>query len=703
MGLLMPIVLGGLALAGLPWIIHRIRKPTNNPTPFSSLMFLPESVPPIRHRKQIEHPWLMLLRMIILCLLALAFARPYVLTPTVATSDNDAARRHVLLVDTSLSTTGSGQFEKTLAAARARLAELGDEPVGLVTFQDTAQVLAPLDFAAGASSRKAAEALDSITPTYGATNYLAGLKAAERMLLPADEPPVAEGDVELERIIHLVSDLQRTGLPDELGRESLARGIALQLVPVPPVAAGNAAVDAVVLATRAPNTLIARVRLRNYGKVRIEGQLECWLNGAQAASQPVSLRGESGVNVSLSAESDLAQPAQVEVRLLVADGLSEDNTGFVVYTPDPVRDIGVVLETTADRSQLIPFLEAALAESQPVPWRWTPVRPAGFGEMTAPVLVLPGVSAPSTEDIARLAAYVEGGGRLLMVPSNQGFPPALTDTLLRPAGIEVAAPRYESIVPSRYALLSWIDFSNPAFQPFSSAAYSDFSMLRFHNYFPMRVARESAVQIAARLQSEGDTVPDPAMVAFDRGAGRVVVWAFPLDADWTNITRTRRFVPLLHETIALLLPPLPPLRSHLASTALSAPPAWTAAGLYLRAPGAGEAQPFDGYPDPERGVAPGFLQWQTEAAGAPALIEAVNIHAGESALQVMSSEEFLLRLGATATSVAAESPAGPAPEPNIVHWEYGYPVLILLAVACLLESIVAAFLSRPVTVEQRTS
>jgi hypothetical protein len=108
MGLLMPILLGGLALAGIPWIIHRIRKPTNNPTPFSSLMFLPESVPPVRHKKQIEHPWLMLLRMIILGLLALAFARPYVLSPVVATSDDETERRHVLLVDTSLSTSSRG-------------------------------------------------------------------------------------------------------------------------------------------------------------------------------------------------------------------------------------------------------------------------------------------------------------------------------------------------------------------------------------------------------------------------------------------------------------------------------------------------------------------------------------------------------------------------------------------------------------------
>ncbi|MBL7647990.1 MAG: BatA and WFA domain-containing protein [Candidatus Hydrogenedentes bacterium] len=699
MGLLMPILLGGLALAGLPWIIHRIRRPANNPTPFSSLMFLPESVPPVRHKKQIEHPWLMVLRMIILGLLALAFARPYVLSAVVATSNQEAERLHVLLVDTSLSTTGSGQFEKTMAAARARLAELGNEPVGVVTFQERAQVLAPLDAAAGT----AAKALDSMTATFGATNYLAGLKAAEQMLLPNDESTVTKGEAEQERIIHLVSDLQRTGLPDELGRESLARGVSLRLVPLSPLSSSNAAVDAVVLEARAPSTLIARVRLRNYGTVRIEGQIEYRLNDAPAASQPITLQAESGVNVSLSAETDLSQPAQVELRLIAADGLVEDNSGYAVYTPDPVRDIGVVIDPAANRAQPIPFLEAALAESQPVPWRWAPVNPAGLAAVTAPVLVVPGWSAPPADAVTQLAAYVEGGGRLLMVPSNQGFPTALTDGLLKPAGVEVAGPRYDSLDPSRYALLSWIDFSDPAFQAFRSSAYSDFSMLRFQNYFPMRVAGESTVRIAARLQGNDEMAPDPAMIAFDRGAGRVVAWAFPLDPDWTNITRTRRFVPLLHETVALLLPPLPPLRSHPASTAVSAPPVLAATGLYLRAPGGTEAQSFDSFPNLDRGFAPGFLRWQLEATGTTALVEAVNIQTAESDLHGMNPDEFLLRLGAAPTSTVAEAPASGPKEPDITRQEFGYPVLILLAIACLLETVVAAWTGRRATVEQRIS
>lgn len=695
MGLLMPFLLGGLVLVGLPWLIHRIRKPTNNPTPFSSLMFLPENVPPVRQKKQIEHWWLMALRMIALCLLAMTFARPYVLAPAAADPKSESKRQHVLLVDTSLSTTSGGQWEKTLAATRTRLAELGNDPVGVVTFQESAQTVADLE------GMRAAAALESLRPTYGATNFLAGIRHAEQLLLPVESS--TEEDDEVERIIHLVSDLQRTGLPEEAASESLARGVSIRLVPIEAVALGNAAIDAAVLEARAPSTLIARTRLRNYGAERMEGTLECWLNDALAASQPVSLQAEGGVNIALSTQADLTQSARVELRLVVADGLAEDNKHYVVYTPSPARDIGVLLDPAAERAQPIPFLEAALAESQPVPWRWTPVELAALSNVAAPVLVAPGMQTLSAEDGARIAAYVAGGGRLLLAPSTEGFPRALDEAVLAPAGVSVAAAKFEKSDPARYALISWIDFDDPAFQAFRSAAYSDFSMLRFANYFPMAIAAGSDVHVAARLQSGAEDSADPAIVAFGRGQGRVVVWAFPLDAEWTNIARTRRFVPLLHETIALLLPPLPPLRTHFASMPLTAPVSLVADDLYLSAPDVAESNAFVNMPDLAAGTAPGFLQWSIGAGTAPALVEAVNLRPAESDLRAMSTEEFLLRLGAAQETVATDAPATRNTDENVVHWEYGYPLLVVLALALMLESVLAVLYSRSPSVEPRRS
>lgn len=693
MGLLMPFLLGGLTLLGLPWFIHRIRKPTKNPTPFSSLMFLPDTLPPVRKKKQIEHWWLMAMRMAMLCLLALAFVRPYILTPVAAEPKSESKRWHVLLLDTSLSMTAGEGWERTLAVARARLAELGNDPVGVVTYQETAQTVAGFD------ERNGASALDSLRPTYGATNFVAGIRHAEQLLLSVES--AEEAGTGIERIIHLVSDLQRTGLAEGAASARLAHGVSIRLAPVETVESGNAAIDAAILEARTPATLVARVRLRNYGAERVEGTLEYRLNGALAASQPLSLQAQGGVNIALSAQADLSVPAQVELRFVAVDALEEDNTFYAVYTPDPVRDIGVLIDPAADRSQPIAFLEAALAESQPVPWRWTPVDSSALSHRATPVLVVPGLQILSADDGARLATYVEEGGRLLVVPSTEGFPPALTEALLEPAGVSVAAAKFERPDPARYALISWIDFDDPAFRAFQGAAYSDFSMLRFHNYFPLTLVSESAVHAAARLRIGGGEHSDPAVAAFNRSAGRVVIWAFPLDAEWTNIARTRRFVPLLHETIALLLPPLPPVRTPIASTPLTVPVSLAASEVFLRTPDATESIAVTDAAALSRGVAPGFLQWSLGAEAAPVLVEAVNLPPAESDLRAMGAEEFLLHVGAVGERPAAEASTPPEIEANVVHWEYGYLLLALLALGILLESVLAVLHSRSPAVEPR--
>lgn len=697
MGLLLPLMLGGLALTGIPWIIHRVRRPTTRTTPFSSVMFIPETVPPLRQRRKIEHPWLLLLRVMMLCLLAAAFARPYLLSPAPAAADQKGGRRHVLLVDTSLSATTGGQLERTIGAARATLATLGDDPVGLVAFQERAQVILPPEPGTG---RSVAEALENLNASSGATDFLAGLHAAEQLLLPGNA--TAEGADEPERIIHLISDLQRTGIPKQARVDGLARGISLHVVPVEALPHGNAAVDAVVLERRDDATLIVRSRLHNYGDQALEGKVIARVNGVAVADQPVSLRADSGVNVSVSAEVDPTRPAQVEVELAVPDSLALDNVFYSVYTPEPLREIGVLLDPAADRRQPIPFLEAALAESQPVPWRWAPLTLSDNGEVRADLVVAPGPSSLSPQDTARLTAYIEAGGRLLLIPSAAGFAPPLAKALLAPAGIVVDGPRHTSVDPARYALLSWIDFADPSFRPFRSAAYSDFSMLRFHNYFPMGLEGASKVHVAARLQNGDGGGPNPAMVAFERGRGRVVAWAFPLDVEWSNITRTRRFVPLLHETIAMLLPPLPPLRSHVAGLAVSPPPALAAMPGYLIAPGGGEQPTPADHLALEGGFAPGFIRWQTEAGQDPVLTEAVNIRPAESDLRVMNPEEFLLRINASPGAEATAVEAHAIKDPDVARTEWGYTLLSLFAVVCLLETLVAARTGHAIPLEQRS-
>ena len=74
---LVPAFFAGAALLAAPYLIHRIRKPEREPIRFSSLLFIPDVTKEVIERRRIQHILLMLLRMGVLALLALAFARPY--------------------------------------------------------------------------------------------------------------------------------------------------------------------------------------------------------------------------------------------------------------------------------------------------------------------------------------------------------------------------------------------------------------------------------------------------------------------------------------------------------------------------------------------------------------------------------------------------------------------------------------------------
>ena len=75
MSFLAPLFLAGALAVGLPILFHLIRRTSREQTLFSSLMFLEPTPPRVTRRSRLENIILLLLRCLILCLLALGFAR----------------------------------------------------------------------------------------------------------------------------------------------------------------------------------------------------------------------------------------------------------------------------------------------------------------------------------------------------------------------------------------------------------------------------------------------------------------------------------------------------------------------------------------------------------------------------------------------------------------------------------------------------
>ena len=105
------------------------------------------------------------------------------------------ARRTIVALDTSLSMSAPGQFERRAQLANRRSPAHAGDPVAVVTFSDVREVAAP----AGGDRATAHAAIDAAQPGSARTRYRAGLNAAADLL--------AAG----RGTIVVVTDLQETG------------------------------------------------------------------------------------------------------------------------------------------------------------------------------------------------------------------------------------------------------------------------------------------------------------------------------------------------------------------------------------------------------------------------------------------------------------------------------------------------------------
>src|SRR5580704_10493960 len=135
MGFLAPWFLIGAAAVALPVYLHLLRRHTTTPRPFSSLMFFERRTQSsIRHRR-LRYLLLLSLRMLLLALLALAFANPYLKRNAAAASSD---RILLLVIDDSFSMRAGSRLadakEKALgvlnsrrSSDRVQIAALGSE------------------------------------------------------------------------------------------------------------------------------------------------------------------------------------------------------------------------------------------------------------------------------------------------------------------------------------------------------------------------------------------------------------------------------------------------------------------------------------------------------------------------------------------------------------------------------------------------
>lgn len=552
---LAPALFAGIGFLIAPYLIHQIRRPEREPLRFSSLLFIPDARKEVIERRRVQHVWLMLLRMLLLLLLALAFARPY-WKALAAHEANDVVSRHIILLDTSYSMGTSEHFDEAKRAALALLDEVkSGELVGVAGFARAPRELAPLQPEGDPESdsiARARRAIEGATLTDEATAYLPALQYAQMQFAAAGK----DGDG-VQSVVHLISDFQRSGMPERYAGWKLPPNVALHSVPIgvgaPPV--WNLGV--VDLSVRKMDATTFRVvaKVKNWSDQDANDvEIQLVVEGKAPLSNTLSVRAGNATQTSFHVER--AGDASFEgVVVLAQDDLALDNRRYFAWNVPPKQRVLLVSDAKGDgrdRAAWRPglFFANALRNEAGLPWQTEIVSsqelPQALADPTRrpAVAVVCDIDGLSAELARELAQYVRLGGRLLLSLTDDIALDTLSGSLLSDARIGIAGLEYEQMRESRFELMSWVDLDHPIFMPFRGTRFNDFSSLRFRNHY---VLEADSAQVIARLD-DGCA----AMVETTLGKGRIIIWAFPVQLDWTNLPKSKRFIPILHETLQYL-------------------------------------------------------------------------------------------------------------------------------------------------------
>jgi len=117
MSFLAPMFLLGIAVIAFPFWLHRLQTQSSDRKPFSSAMLLETTEQQIHVRKKLKYLLLLALRVALLLLLALVFAKPLWTDPDTLPLPTPEGT-HLIMIDTSASMSRSGVFDQAVAQAR---------------------------------------------------------------------------------------------------------------------------------------------------------------------------------------------------------------------------------------------------------------------------------------------------------------------------------------------------------------------------------------------------------------------------------------------------------------------------------------------------------------------------------------------------------------------------------------------------------
>jgi hypothetical protein len=566
-GVLNAAMLVGIVGAAVPLLIHLLNRRRGEVIDWGAMQFL-ELGRRARRRIRLTELLLMLARMGLLALVALALARPFWSRPASADitgspriGQNQPSRDVVLVLDGSESmerqTGGTTAFSAAVEWARGfvRQCRPGDSIAILVAADRVRPVIDPPVF----DHTKVEAVLTSLAKPHGSSDLPAALAESFRILERTENPT---------RDVIVLTDGQRHAWrPGEPARWGLVRALYGRLsvrprlwsidftggqsADTPNGSVGPLAVSRARVTPRMPIDVSTTVE--NAGPGPLLRTAELCVDGLAVAGMAQTVGPiPPGGRAPLSFRTSLSEPGShlVSVRLMGGDLLPGDDVSGFPIEVDAAFPILLVngepgIEPFSGETD---FLKAALAPTGDQSPQFL-VRVVSPRELSPEALeeeravVLANVDRLAPEQMAAIGGFLEAGGGLLFAPGDRTDPGLYHGAGWMPARIE----------GEKGSLAERKPVAHPSPRTFTGAfmslfAQGDSPALAEADFFAYRLLEPApGATTLARLDTG-----DPWVIHGRTGRGSVVVISTAIDAEAGTLPVNPDFVPLAHEWLSYL-------------------------------------------------------------------------------------------------------------------------------------------------------
>jgi hypothetical protein len=558
-------MLGWMAAAAAPLVIHLLTRRKYRETTWAAMEYLLAAMKRQSRKIQIEQWLLLAIRTLLVVLVVLAVAEPFVERPGLALSPGGHTHR-VLVFDGSYSMackpTDKSRFEqaKELASRIVDESSPGDAFTMILMASPPRVVVA--------------------TPAFEPSQIRAEIENLELVHTGADLPAtVAEARKLVEKVrqesprlqnheVCFLTDLQRaTWAPNldeaamaEFSRQTsaLAKLAGLTVYDLGQPAPENLAITSLRAADSPP--IVGRnveftAEIKDFSdRGRPRQSVGLWVDGRQAARQDVEVpAGGTSPPVRFNYRFETPGDHAVEARA-EGDALDVDNHRYLVV---PVRQslrilcidgrpAGEPFRGAAD------YLAAALAsEAEPSEHPLVDVEVAAESSLQERDLgvydcvFLSDVAQFTTSEARVLDAYLGHGGNLVFFLGEQVSADHYNRELGDAGGRKILPAELGKVVTERQATVDPLGYAHPIVQVFRGRDKAGLLTTPISKHFKLNVPKGSTAKVALAAANG-----DPLIVTDTIRRGRVVLVATSADTSWTPMPVWASYVPLVHEILA---------------------------------------------------------------------------------------------------------------------------------------------------------